>query len=51
MIQKFWFIGKINKIDKTLGRLIRENTQISNIWNERDSTDSKTLTGKSYCGR
>ena len=43
---KIWFFGKINKIDKTLTRLIKqktERTQINEIKNEKRevTTDSK----------
>ena len=55
MIQKInesksWFFEKINKIDKTLTRLIkkkRKRTQINKIRNERGeiSTDTKEIQG------
>ena len=48
-----WFCEKINKIDKLLARLIREKTQITNIWNERDDsttnpTDIERIASEHY---
>ena len=51
MIQKInecksWFFEKINKIDKPLTRLIkkkRKRTQINEIRNEREVTDTKEI--------
>ena len=40
-----WFLGKINKIDKPLARLIkkkRENTQINRIRNEKGEVTTDT---------
>ena len=41
---KFWFFEKINKIDKTLARLIKkkESTQVNKIRNEKGEVATNT---------